>query len=59
MQAQVGDIWANSEMSHCGIAIVVASAGAQITIRHDSSGQGGVYNNDFDHYFGGEGMFYR
>lgn len=32
---------------------------AQITIRHDSSGQGGVRDNDFVSHFGGNGAFYR
>jgi len=58
-QAQTGDIWANQDLNHCGIAVAVSSGGAQITIRHDSSRQGGVFDNDFDQHFGGQGSFYR
>jgi hypothetical protein len=31
----------------------------QIQITHDSSGQGGVFTNDFGTYFHGQGSFYR
>jgi hypothetical protein len=59
----VNDIWANSARDHCGLVIkVVAKAGTPpntITIRHDSSAQGGVKENDFDLYFKGSGTFHR
>lgn len=53
----VHDIWANEGLSHCGL--VVAIVGNKITIRHDSSAQGGVVENDFDTFFKGQGSFYR
>ena len=62
-QVQVNDVWANSKLSHCGLVIsVIPSAdGASntITIRHDSSRQGGVVDNDFDQFFKAQGSFYR
>jgi hypothetical protein len=61
---QVDDIWANSELSHTGLVIRVTEDRARrgmrnITIRHDSSRQGGVNDNDFATYFKGQGRFYR
>ena len=51
-------------LDHTGLVIRVtpaAQAGGQpaITIRHDSSGQGRVAENDFATYFHGHGAFYR
>ena len=62
--AQVNDIWANTGLTHCGLVATItpaATAGAPpiITITHDSSGQGGVFTNDWATYFHGGGVFYR
>lgn len=38
--ARVGDIWTNTDQSHCGIVIAVGNGQAQV--RHCSSGSGGV-----------------
>lgn len=61
--AAVNDIWANDDESHCGLVVKVeASSGSapnRITIRHDSSAQGGVRDNDFDSYFKASGSFNR
>lgn len=60
---RVNDIWANSALDHCGMVIAVipqsGPPGNKITIRHDSSAQGGVRDNDFDTHFRGDGDFYR
>jgi hypothetical protein len=58
------DVYVTPDMGHTGLVISVtpnpAPSGApQITIRHDSSGQGGVVTNDFATYFHGRGTFYR
>jgi hypothetical protein len=37
----------------------VKAGAVQIQITHDSSGQGGVFTNDFATYFHGQGSFYR
>ena len=63
-QVRVNDIWASPTLDHTGLVIRVtppAKAGSQptITIRHDSSGQGRVAENDFGTYFHGQGSFYR
>ena len=63
-QVRVNDIWASPTLDHTGLVIRVtpaAQAGGQpaITIRHDSSGQGRVAENDFATYFHGHGAFYR
>jgi hypothetical protein len=63
-QVQVNDIWASPTQDHTGLVIRVtppAQAGGRpaITIRHDSSRQGGVADNDFATYFHGQGSFYR
>jgi hypothetical protein len=54
---KVNDIWANEGLTHCGLVIAASDQG--ITIRHDSSAQGGVHDNDFDSYFHGQGTFHR
>ena len=61
---KVNDIWASPTLDHTGLVIRIApaaKAGGQptITIRHDSSGQGKVAENDFATYFHGHGSFYR
>lgn len=61
---RVNDIWASPTLDHTGLVIRVnppATAGGPrvITIRHDSSGQGGVAENDFAAYFHSAGSFYR
>ena len=61
---RVNDIWASPSLDHTGIVIKVipaANAGGKptITIRHDSSGQHRVAENDFTTYFHGHGSFYR
>lgn len=43
--ANVGDIWTNTDQSHCGIVISVGSN--QVKVRHCSSGSGGVVENWF------------
>jgi hypothetical protein len=63
-QVRVNDVWASSSQDHTGLVIRVtppAQAGGQptISIRHDSSRQGGVAENDFATYFHGQGSFYR
>ncbi|MFN0101519.1 MAG: hypothetical protein ACKV2U_05445 [Bryobacteraceae bacterium] len=61
---QVNDIWASPSLDHTGLVIRIAppaKAGGSpvLTIRHDSSRQGGVAENDFATYFHGQGSFYR
>jgi hypothetical protein len=62
-QVRVNDIWASPSLDHTGLVIRVtpASTGGRpnITIRHDSSGQGRVAENDFATYFHGHGSFYH
>ena len=53
------DIYVTPDQGHCGMVIAVVGQGATITIRHDSSAQGGVVENDFDLFFKGKGAFYR
>ena len=60
----VNDVWASPMLDHTGLVIRVgpptrAGANPMITIRHDSSGQGRVAENDFATYFHGHGSFYR
>lgn len=43
--ANVGDIWSNTDGSHCGIVISVGSG--QVKVRHCSSGSGGVVESWF------------
>jgi hypothetical protein len=61
---RVNDIWANSARDHTGLVVRVTPSAQQggqpaITIRHDSSRQRGVAENDFATHFNGEGTFYR
>ena len=53
------DIWVNEVEDHCGLVVAVTTGAAKVTIRHDSSRQGGVKDNDLDQYFGGKGSFCR
>jgi hypothetical protein len=53
------DIWFNDIQDHCGLVVEVTTGAAKITIRHDSSAQKGVKDNDFDQFFGGKGSFCR
>jgi hypothetical protein len=55
----LNDIYVTPPEDHCGLVVAVTTAGAKITIRHDSSAQGGVRTNDFDDYFKGNGSFRR
>ena len=41
-EARVGDIWANERLRHCGIVMAVSRAKDSVTVKHCSSGQGGV-----------------
>jgi hypothetical protein len=59
-----GNFYAELDESHCGIVIKVtppkkgdAGALSTITIRNDSSAQGGVKDNDFADYFKSTGKF--
>lgn len=60
---QANDIWVSASLDHTGlVARVTPAQGGQpntIVIRHDSSRQGGVFENDFATYFHGHGRFYR
>ena len=61
---QVDDIYVTPAVEHTGLVIAVTpnAQPAQpptITIRHDSSGQGGVVDSDFAGHFHGQGTFYR
>jgi hypothetical protein len=63
-QVKVNDIWASPTQDHTGLVCAVLPSlqpGGQprITIRHDSSRQGRVAENDFATYFHGRGSFYR
>ena len=65
---QLNDIYVNSNADHVGLVIRIntppqqpgqPAPRSQITIRHDSSRQGGVAENDFATYFKGQGTFRR
>jgi hypothetical protein len=66
---RVNDIYVTPPADHTGLVIRIVPAPAplpgqpaaqpQITIRHDSSGQGRVAENDFATYFHGRGTFRR
>jgi hypothetical protein len=61
---KVGDTWASAAKDHCGLVCKVAKDAKNpdrpaITIRHCSSAQGKVAENDFDSHFGGMGTFLR
>ncbi len=64
LNVRMNDIWASPTLDHTGLVIRVVpparpGANPTITIRHDSSGQGRVAENDFATYFHGRGAFYR
>ncbi len=61
---QSGDIYVNSAENHTGLVVRVMRnldphEMPDITIRHDSSRQHGLADNDFKHYFHGQGSFCR
>jgi hypothetical protein len=61
---QVNDIYVMPAMDHTGLVVNVVPNSVPgkpplITIRHDSSNQGRVADNDFASYFHGQGTFYR
>jgi hypothetical protein len=61
---KVNDIWASASLDHTGLVVDVTGADKpgdppSITIRHDSSRQGRVADNDFASYFHSRGDFYR
>ena len=58
---QVNDIWVSPTQDHTGLVVRVTPGNPSpaIMIRHDSSRQGGVFENDFATYFHGQGRFYR
>jgi hypothetical protein len=63
-QVRVNDIWASPSLDHTGLVIKVTPPAKPkdkptITVRHDSSGQGRVAENDFATYFHGHGSFWR
>ncbi len=62
IEVRPGDIYANSKLDHCGLVVEAMpdpQLGAKISIKHDSSRQGGVFVNDFHSHFKGRGYFYR
>ena len=67
LQVAVNDIYATPSLDHTGLVILVTPPSAQaapgtpptIVIRHDSSAQGRVAENEFATYFHGQGQFYR
>lgn len=65
---RINDIYVSPSEDHTGLVLRVTPAAPrpgqplgppQITIRHDSSGQGRVADNDFAAYFHGQGTFRR
>jgi hypothetical protein len=61
---KINDIYVTPGEDHMGLVVKVTpgtTPGSQptITIRHDSSHQGRVAENDFATYFKGKGSFYR
>ena len=61
-EVALNDIYVTPTMDHTGLVIRVTprpGADPQITIRHDSSNQGRVADNEFATYFNGRGSFYR
>ena len=53
---QIDDIYVTPNLDHTGL---VARVTPSIRIRHDSSGQGKVAENEFATYFHGKGSFFR
>lgn len=63
-KVQAGDIWVNETSDHTGLVLTIRPGikptdNPYITIRHDSSGQGRVAENDWATFFHGKGKFYR
>ena len=63
-QVRVNDIYVTPSVDHTGMVIritppIVPNRSPTIIIRHDSSAQHGVKENDFATYFHGQGRFYR
>lgn len=63
-KVQTNDIWVSDTSDHTGLVLRVAPGAKptdkpSITIRHDSSGQGKVADNDWATYFHSKGKFYR
>jgi hypothetical protein len=61
---RVNDIYVTPAADHTGLVIAVTPSAKPggvpgITIRHDSSAQGRVAENEFATYFHGHGTFYR
>ncbi len=58
---QINDIWANANLDHCGLVSKIENTNGtkKITIKHCSSSQGRVAENDFATYFHSGGKFYR
>jgi hypothetical protein len=61
---RVNDIYVTPSADHTGLVVRVVPPARpgevpRITIRHDSSAQGRVSDNDFATYFRGRGNFYR
>jgi hypothetical protein len=61
-KVQVGDIYVTPKQDHCGLVSNVINKKGHpftITIKHASSRQGKVAENDFGTYFKGNGTFWR
>jgi hypothetical protein len=62
---RINDIYVTPQVDHTGLVFKIIPANPQtntpqrIFIRHDSSRQGGVFENEFGTYFHGRGTFYR
>ncbi len=61
---KVNDVYITPEADHTGLVVKVKPnekdpKKPELTIRHDSSAQGGVAENDFDKHFKGNGTFHR
>lgn len=61
---KVNDVYATPSKDHTGLVVKVKADSKhpdqpKITIRHCSSNQGKVADNEFDSYFKGKGAFYR
>ena len=62
---RINDIYVTPHVDHTGLVFRIIPANPQtntpqrIFIRHDSSGQGRVAENEFGTYFHGRGTFYR
>jgi hypothetical protein len=60
---QLNDIYVTPAVDHMGLVFKIEPSAdkgdPKIFIRHDSSGQGKVAENEFAKYFHGKGLFYR